>query len=84
MVGAELFEVGMAKININDTIKFRLTPLGEAIWQAYWGELGVPNSPFITDSCGRVEMQLWEVMHIFGPALYMGSEQIIIDNEVIV
>lgn len=74
----------MAKININDTIKFRLTPHGEAIWQAYLRAHDLHIPPFPTDSCGRVEMQLWEVMHIFGPSLYMGSEQIIVDNEVIV
>ena len=84
-VGAGLFEVGMAKININDTVRFRLTPHGEAIWQAYRSQRGIPFTPFnAADSCGRTEMQFWEMMHIFGPALYMGSEQIIVDNEVIV
>ena len=74
----------MAKVqvNINDMIRFRLTEYGRSVREAWWKEYGLQAPVLTPDSNGRVEMQLWEVMQIFGPAMRMGGKQIIVDNEI--
>jgi hypothetical protein len=74
----------MAKMNINDMIKFRLTEYGELLRQTYWLKLGIQPPVLVPDHQGRIEMQMWEVMHTFGPFLHMGGEQIIVNNEIII
>lgn len=63
------------KLNINDTVKVKLTPIGWEIYRKHY-------TPFCTegyippkqDSRGYVEFQLWDLMHVFGPNMYLGCK----------
>jgi hypothetical protein len=72
------------KININDTVKVRLTKLGRTIAAqeherlqsilARHGcaHLALPERK--ADAQGRTEWQLWDLMQLFGRHLYRGGE----------
>lgn len=61
------------KININSPVTVELTPAGQARWRGLYG---------MTPSV-KVSLQLWELMHIFGPGMTMGMlEMYFVDNEI--
>ena len=72
----------MRKVNINDTVSVMLTAHGEAQWAAYWNQHSDHGGevPTTIQSAqrkdGRVEFQLYELMFIFGPACYLGSNRL--------
>jgi hypothetical protein len=65
------------KFNINECVRIRLTDKGREIHKAAFavveritGRYTAPKE----DSGGWCEMQLWTVMELFGPHIYMGCE----------
>jgi hypothetical protein len=58
--------------NFNDEVEVVLTPSGEKVWNAYWNDL-MTAGPVWT--AGKIrKMQLWEVAHIFGKAMFNGDD----------
>ena len=82
------------KINLNHTIKVKLTDLGNKIYEDYLQneyELlsHYPGLRWIDlkhreDQDGYIHFQLWEFMSIFGEHFYNGSEAVTENNEIIV
>lgn len=76
----------MTPFNINDDIWVKLTPLGKTIYRAHWAHalrgsgLKAPN--LTRDKEGRVRFQLWDLMHIYGPLIWHGSEQVFEDSTI--
>lgn len=59
-------------MNINVTVKVKLTEVGIARWR---GKFGVTRT--------EVELPLWELMAIFGPAMHMTmNDMYFVDNEI--
>ncbi len=70
------------KHNINDKVKFQLTPEGSLIGHIYltWDD---------NFNCYRswregdwTEMPLWEFANKFGPYMYNGGPQLFVDNTI--
>ena len=80
-------------INLNHTIKVKLTDLGNKIYEDYlrsqYGSLsdylGLSKIRLkkIEDQDGYIHFQLWEFMSIFGEHFYVGSEVVTEHNEII-
>lgn len=78
------------RVNLNNTVKFRITKFGKETLQKYLTKLKdyyfMPDS--VIDSLKEkyskeyIEMQLWDFMNIFGPVCKIGAENFSIDNEV--
>lgn len=68
------------KLNVNDTVKVRLTNSGKLAHRRAHDELRrqFPKlrkySPPKTDADGWSEWQLWHLMQAFGPVISLGSE----------
>lgn len=62
-------EGGGVKFNINNVVKVKLTDLGRKILAADTHRYIVLKE----DRAGWSEWQLWELMQVFGPHLYMGA-----------
>ena len=63
-------------ININDIATVMLTKLGENIL--------LSNSMYSSNydfESKKLKIELWELMNIFGKYLYIGSEQVFVNNE---
>lgn len=79
------------KININDCVLVRLTPYGEKLWAEHWTrfpETGFTNVPdavrkSVTEPDGRIRFQLWDMMAVFGKAMYNGNPNIPFQDNVI-
>lgn len=72
------------KVNLNDTVKFRITEHGQKILNVYFIKLeeyyklpkdcvDYKKEKFSKDI---IEMQLWEFMNIFGSAQHCGADSI--------
>jgi hypothetical protein len=64
------------KFNINDDVKVRLTPYGLKVHAAHWAPYHSESAPYCPpkiDSEGYSKFQLWDLMAIFGPSMYMGN-----------
>lgn len=65
-------------INLNDTIRVKLTPRGRMIWCAYWRPYCSGNDPMdIVDRKtvdGWFEEQMWQIAAIFGPHMENGVD----------
>lgn len=62
------------QININETVKVKLTKAGKEHWKKYYqnllGGLGVPvNIPKIPKD-NILETELWTIMQVFGNGIY--------------
>lgn len=68
------------KVNINDRVKVRFTEHG---FRLYGEHLFLNNQPVQVnhDHCYYI-FTLWELMSIFGDAIYLGSDQIFVNNEI--
>lgn len=63
-------------INLNATVRVRLTPLGRQRYDEYMGR---------DASCDEVEeMEFWSLMHIFGPYMRTGSSPMFEDNQIVI
>jgi hypothetical protein len=62
-------------MNLNDSIWIKPTEHGLEVYTKYWEGVGVKNpEPLKLDFEGWTKMQLWEVMQIFGHAMYNGGK----------
>jgi len=57
------------KINIDGRIRVRLTPHGQELISKHYATYNVHWQP---SADGWYKLQLWELMGIFGPYLYVG------------
>ena len=81
------------KININENVKFKLTPLGADIYYHRFDELnkliikngGTPISPSLpkVDGLGYTSMQLWSFMELYGEHMGMTKPNVIEPIEII-
>lgn len=66
------------KFNINDNVKVRLTEQGFIVHKKYYTQYLVGSSftysPPKVDEEGFSTFQMWELMQIFGPYIYMGDK----------
>lgn len=74
-------------INLNDTVKFKLTDYGKEIWYHQYDDLNKfftiePEYPKV-DEDGYTYMQLWSFMKLYGKHIYMGSKNVIEPLELI-
>lgn len=65
-------------VNLNDTVRFRLTPTGVALYDAHYEALGM-KPPAMTlmlklDADGWCQTQFWDFCAIFGPGMYCGGD----------
>lgn len=61
------------RMNLNDPVWVRLTPVGEAQYKKWSADLGVPNPIELKKTWdGFVKFQMWELMQIFGPVCFNG------------
>src|SRR5690348_8151289 len=79
-------------VNINDSVRFRLTDEGKKMILRYHniqaGELNLPPYDWFKyhqpDADGYYSEQLWQLMTFFGPYLQMGGPQLIEANELLI
>lgn len=81
-------------INVNDTVKVRLTARGREVVEAYWKDalyysplFKAPYTPRDwreTDAEGYSTVQLWDVMHTLGPEMRLGAQPVIEGNLVVI
>lgn len=68
----------IARHNINYNVWVKLTPEGKKQYRKYYRDLFRNISSFIevkklpAPDNGWYKFQMWELMEVFGPALYMG------------
>jgi len=77
-VGAEKSK--MIEVNVNEDIEVRLTREGGRIYRAHWGKYHLRPLPLKKSSGRWVRFHLWDFMHIFGNAMYMGAPAVIVGN----
>lgn len=73
------------KININESIKFKLNENGKNIYRETLKDivkLGLSNEPEV-DENGYTTMQIWEFLRMFGPHTGMHLDCYIVDNEIV-
>lgn len=74
-------------VNINDSVKVELTQKGFTVLRQYYADLGqyLPSG-FLAEQVSQLdsvqEFQLWEIMMIFGPHIYLGADNLFKDNEI--
>lgn len=72
------------EMNINEYVYVRLTKAGLKTYTKHYTDLGIAPPKLtqfgwnLTSQYSR--FQLWELMNIFGPAVYHGSESQFMDN----
>ena len=77
-------------INLNDTVKFKLTDYGKEIWYHQFDELNElagkevikPSFPR-EDEDGYTSLQLWLFIHLYGEHICMGKKNVIEPLELI-
>lgn len=78
------------KINLNDTVKFKLTDYGKEVWFHQFDELnelaGIevikPSFPR-EDEDGYTSLQLWCFIHLYGEHIHIGAKNVIEPLELI-
>lgn len=74
------------RVNINNFATVRLTTAGRGVWDRYWHDLsreaGLNGNPFEPAADGTLRTELWQLMRVFGPELFMGNVQMFQDNAV--
>lgn len=81
------------KTNLNEKVKFKLTDYGKDIYYHQFDDLneiiikngGKPIEPKFPkeDENGYCEMQLWELMNLYGNYILMGAQNIFMPLEII-
>jgi hypothetical protein len=67
----------MRNININDTVKVKLTEHGVNFVNRY-----EENRYLLKKGSNEMKTELWHLMQIFGDAMYMGGDQFFINNTI--
>jgi len=74
------------KFNINDKATVRLTEAGKRILRDHHAGLPADLREYFRprwETDEPVEFPIWDLMHVFGPALYMGAPEMpFVRNEV--
>ena len=78
----------MASCNINDKVRFKLTPYGNSLLETYLksqrDQFGInARECYKTDCCGDMRLHLHDFMVVFGSHCIMGESQIIEHNELV-
>lgn len=58
--------------NLNYNVKIKITEAGHKHLEKYFGKYGMVYRKQKVDEYGFTEMQLWDVMQMFGEAIYLG------------
>jgi hypothetical protein len=66
----------MRELNLNDTVKVKLTEYGWGIWERAWMVLGLAPPKKKIDEDGFTAFQLWDLMHVFGATMWIGNTNI--------
>ena len=66
------------EFNVNENVKVRLTESGKKIYL----KEHLSSLPEV-DSEGYTQMQLWEVMNVFGPHLSLGMHEMAIETNIL-
>ena len=86
----------MKTININDSVKVKLTPYGKEMYVKHYKDLFsyIPNEdrclswqfdqPPKEDDEGYYHDEMWSLMMIFGKHMYMGCKQVFDSNTLII
>ena len=72
---SEMFEV-----NVSEDIEVRLTRIGRQIYKTHWRKYRLRPLPLKKHHGRWVRFHLWDFMHIFGNAMYMGAPTVIVGN----
>lgn len=67
-------------INVNVSVTATLTDAGKRRVEAFFHEIGLPQHPDLRGNNKVFKTQLWELMFIFGPEMYMGNCYIMFEN----
>lgn len=78
------------QININETVKVKLTKAGKEQWKKYYQVLlgsaalrGIPfNIPKIPKD-NILETELWNIMRVFGNGIHHGMSEMFFENNII-
>ena len=73
-------ESKMIEINVNEDIEVRLTRIGRQVYRAHWEKYHLRPLLLKKGNDRWVRFHLWDFMHIFGSAMYMGAPAIIVGN----
>lgn len=68
-------------MNFNDRVEVTLTDRGRLVLYKYEIDAGAPVHSKYDMTGSRLRMSLWELMHVFGPEMTMGSEPCFEQNE---
>lgn len=70
------------KINVNDRVSVRLTKDGDKTHRQYKKRHGSKSYSFEKDRQGRIEFQLWELVHIFGHTIGLCKPTPFVDSTI--
>lgn len=62
----------MDKINVNQTVRVKLTEYGVDAFKEYYGRFSRQATPLM-DMDGYTTFQLWELMQLYGPHMEMAN-----------
>ena len=70
------------QMNVNEIVWVKLTEHGKSVWKKHWEDLKVPakHCELRLNWDGRARFQMWELMQVFGPAMYCGGPNVFEDN----
>jgi len=80
----KFYEVNTISVNINNTVYVKLTEYGESVLKSNTYSKFEDGDFNCKMKEGYYRMSLWEFMRIFGKRFYMGSQQMIVDNELFI
>ncbi len=66
------------KINLNDYVYVKLTAFGKKVLSDHCNKVGLTGKEarnLYDMRYNTIKIQLWELMHIFGPTLYNGATE---------
>lgn len=82
----------MKRLNINDTVKVKLTPHGADIYFHQYDKLRAGMNPKAAasfkprlpevDKDGYTRFQLWRFVNLYGPYMALGEKNILVDFNV--
>lgn len=72
------------RINLNESVKFRLSEYGKEIYRHRYDRYGFEydREPKLDDD-GYMSMQLWTFMQIFGEHMILGAPEVVNPLEII-
>lgn len=62
-------------INLNDTFDVELTAFGAKVYNEHYLEYPATCRPATVTAGARMVLQLWNLMQVFGPHLYVGATE---------